>query len=61
MTVYCSDEIMDRCKYSQASHYKKSHEKDKRTCDYILKTGHSRPCHWKECTVFEEREEERRV
>jgi len=56
MGVYCTDAVMDRCKYSPASTYKKSHDLSRRTCDYILITGRKRPCHWKDCTVFEEKE-----
>lgn len=56
MAVCCSPEIMDKCKYSTASVNRKKHHADRRICEYILITGHSRPCHWKECTVFAERE-----
>ena len=59
MKVYCTDEILEKCKYGSASsNYKKAHDLNKRTCDYILITGHKRPCHWEECTVFEERTDE---
>lgn len=40
-TVYCDSDCKKRCYYSNGG-----------TCDYILIEGHSRGCHWSECTKF---------
>lgn len=40
-TVFCDSACMKKCYYSNGG-----------TCDYILIEGHSRGCHWSECTKF---------
>ena len=53
--INCTEEVMEKCKYSTANYARRFHYKDRRICEYIIKTGRKRPCPPTACTVFEEK------
>lgn len=54
--VKCTEAIMKKCKYACGSG-----GDSVLTCNYIVDTGHRRPCPPDKCTVFEEGKKPNRI
>lgn len=55
MAVNCTKSVMKQCKYSFVTTAGGGI-----VCDYITKTGHSRPCPPEACTCFEKKRKRRK-